>query len=253
MKPTERFSNRAENYRRHRPGYPKAVIELLQNECGLKSRAAIADVGSGTGIFTRLLLEAGFQVAAVEPNEAMRRAAEEELHGFSEFRSVAASAEDTGLPSSSCDAITVAQAFHWFDARSAAREFRRLLRPEGWVALIWNHRETGTSAFASEYEDLLVSLGELYVDSGHRSLEVESRLRDEFFPDGALRVARFENPHAMDWPAFRGRFLSTSYAPAEDNPRYGEYLVRLERLFHAHAKGGEVCFEQTTNVYYGRM
>jgi SAM-dependent methyltransferase len=239
MKPTERFSNRADHYRRYRPGYPAAIIELLREECGLKAGAAIADVGSGTGLFTKLLLQAEYDVTAVEPNEAMRQAAEEDLHGFSRFRSIAATAEETGLPSSSFDAITAAQAFHWFDSRAAAREFRRLLRPSGWIVLIWNHRENQDSAFALEYEELLASLGESYTGSGHRSGAIEARLRTEFFPAGSFRVAQFDNPQILDWP--------------EGDSRHGEYLARLERVFQAHAVGGQVCFAQKTHVYYGRF
>jgi SAM-dependent methyltransferase len=253
MKPTERFSNRADHYRRYRPGYPAGVIDLLHEECGLAAGAAIADVGSGTGIFTKLLLEAGYQVTAVEPNDAMRLAAEEDLRGFPRFRSVAAPAENTGLPTACFDAITAAQAFHWFDRGAAAKEFHRLLGTGGWVVVLWNHRQIGDSAFARDYEELLTSLGASYGASGHRSGAVEARLRDEFFPAGALRVAEFDNPQNLDWPGLRGRFLSSSYAPAEDDPRHGEYLARLERIFQAHAVGGRVCFAQKTNVYYGRF
>jgi SAM-dependent methyltransferase len=254
MKPTERLSNRAEDYRLHRPGYPAAVIELMRESCGLQGGASVADIGSGTGILTRLLLEAGFEVTAVEPNESMRKAAEQDLRHFARFRSVAAAAEETGLSDGSFDAITVAQAFHWFDPDAARLEFRRLLRPDGWVFIIWNDRQSDASAFARDYEDLLVTLGGADGSAGHRSHhEAAARNLRVLFATGSPQFAQFDNPQTVDWPGLRGRFLSTSYAPAKGDPGHDEYLIRLERIFHKHAAKGHVVFDQKTKVYYAKL
>jgi len=253
MNPTERFSNRADDYRRYRPGYPEAVTDLMRDTCGLNSGAKVADVGAGTGIFTRLLLEAGFEVTAVEPNDAMRAAADEELRNFPRFRSVAAPAEKTGLPTGSFDAITVAQAFHWFDPRAAKDEFSRLLRPGGWAFIVRNHRQEGVTPFARDYEQMLKTLGERYHAIGHRDREATARAVRDFFPAGSLHSAQFDNPHVMDWRGLRGRFLSISYIPVEGQPGHDELLSRLEEIFHAHATNGLVTFEQSTEVYYGQL
>jgi len=253
MKPTERFSNRADDYRRYRPGYPAAIIGLMRDTCGLKTGASVADIGSGTGIFTKLLLEAGFDVTAVEPNEPMRLAAEQDLRHFPQFHSVAATAEQTGLPEASFDAITVAQAFHWFNHQVARQEFHRLLRSDGWVFIIRNHRQIDTSLFACDYENLLKTLGEPYEAVAHRDQDAGRRRMEEFFPVGSLRVAQFDNPHVMDWPGLRGRFLSSSYVPAKGDSRHGEYLVCLEQIFKKHAENGQVIFDQKTEVYYGKL
>jgi SAM-dependent methyltransferase len=253
LSPTERFSNRAEDYRRYRPGYPKGVTDLMRDTCGLAPGAAVADIGAGTGIFTRVLLEAGFDVTAVEPNGAMRAAAEEELGGFARFRAIGAPAEETGLPAGAFDAITVAQAFHWFDQAAAGREFRRLLKPEGSVFIVRNQRLEDSSPFARDYEEMLRTLGERYHAVGHRDKEARARGMREFFPPGALAIAQFDNPHVMDWPGLRGRFLSMSYVPKEGEPGHAELLSRLEEIFNAHAVDGRVTFEQVTEVYYGRL
>lgn len=252
-KPTERFSNRAGDYRRHRPGYPAAVAGLMRDACGLREGAEIADIGAGTGIFTRVLLEAGFEVTAVEPNDAMRSAAEEELREFPRFHSVAAPAERTGLAGAAFDAIAVAQAFHWFDREAARREFARLLRPGGWVFIVWNRRAKESTAFARDYEGLLKSLGEVYEAAARRERSAGAGSSGGFFPEGAVRVARFDNPHALNWPGLRGRFLSSSYVPAAGDPRHGDYVRRLEEIFRRHAVDGRVVFEQATEVYYGRL
>lgn len=253
MKPTERFSNRAEDYRRYRPGYPKGVTDLMRDTCGLAPGAPVADIGAGTGIFTKLLLEAGYEVTAVEPNDAMRAAAEEELSGFPRFHSVAAPAEDTGLASASFDAITVAQAFHWFDHAAAKAEFLRLLRPDGWVFIVRNQRLEGSSPFARDYEKMLKTLGERYRAIGHRDREAQAAAIRDFFPANSLRIAQFDNPHEMDWPGLRGRFLSVSYVPVEGQPGHEELLSSLEGIFHAHARDGRVRFDQITEVHYGRL
>ncbi len=252
MKPTERFSNRADDYRRHRPSYPLGVIALLRETCGLTEGSPLADIGSGTGILTKLLLEAGWEVTAVEPNGPMRLAAEEDLARFPRFHSVAVPAEQTGLPAASFAAITVAQAFHWFEKAAARSEFQRILRPGGSVFIIRNQRQVEASPFARDYEEMLKTLGEAHEYVVRRDQGEGIRSIEEFF-GVALHAARFDNPQVLDWPGLRGRFLSASYAPAQGDPRHEDYLARLEQIFHRHENGGQVTFDQKTEVYYGTL
>jgi SAM-dependent methyltransferase len=250
MNPTERFSTRVENYRRYRPSYPVAVIDLIRETAKLGPGAPVADVGSGTGILTRLLLEAGWTVHAVEPNAPMRHAAESDLADFPRFRSLAAAAESTGLPDASLAAITCAQAFHWFDRAAARLEFTRILRPDGWVFLIWNEREPGAdSSFDQAYHGLLASLGQEY--EGIRADRANPNL--SFFRPGSYHPIAYPNPQTMTWEILRGRFLSSSYVPTEEDPRQGPLLVELERLFHRFEQDGEVIFQQNAHVYFGRL
>ena len=121
---TSRFSDRVENYVRYRPGYPPEVIQELKSECGLMASHVIADIASGTGIWTRMLLENGNPVFGVEPNAEMREAGERLLAAFPKFTSVAGTAEATTLADQSVDFVTAAQAAHWFDRERARREFR---------------------------------------------------------------------------------------------------------------------------------
>lgn len=249
MQPTERFSDRVENYRRYRPSYPTEVIELIRETANLEAGAAVADIGSGTGILTRLLLDAGWDVFAVEPNEPMRHAAEDDLCSKARFHSIAARAEATGLPATSIGAITCAQAFHWFDREKARYEFARILKPEGWVFAIWNERQMG-SDFDRVYHEILASLGHAFEGVRDRA---EDKQLDEFFRAGTYRTTRFPNPTRMDWAALRGRFLSSSYVPAEGDPRLPQLLTQLEAIFHEHQRDGHVVHEQTANVYFGQL
>ncbi len=252
MKPAERFSNRADNYQKYRPGYPSGVIELIRRECG--EAVPLADIGAGTGILTKLLLDAGYPVTAIEPNQPMRNIAEQDLAIFPRFTSLATTAEKTGLPDRSVQVITVAQAFHWFNVEEVSAEFRRILMPRGKVFLIWNHRRLQGSRFCQGYEDLLLSLGEAYnlVSALDQKDKGEQR-RQQFFLHNEIRHAQFENPQIMDWAGLRGRFLSSSYVPAKGDARHEEMLSKLEELFLENERAGQVVFEQTTEVYFGTL
>src|SRR5947209_10684741 len=176
--PTQRFSSRVEQYIKARPSYPVEILRVLRDECGLTSSSVIADIASGTGLFTRLLLENGNEVFGVEPNPEMRKAGEEFLAGYSRFHSIAGKAEATGLPDQSFDFVTAAQAAHWFDRESARREFARLLKPEGWTVLVWNERCTNSTRFLRAYEELLLRFGTDYAEVRH---ERTTSTLDAFF------------------------------------------------------------------------
>src|SRR5579863_2151487 len=122
---TQRFSSRVDDYVRFRPGYPHEIIELLKKECGLTPNSVVADIASGTGIFTRMLLGNGNRVWGVEPNDEMRRAGDLFLADYPHFTSTAGTAEATTLPDRSIDFMTAAQAAHWFDRENARHEFIR--------------------------------------------------------------------------------------------------------------------------------
>src|ERR1700758_3651641 len=175
---TSRFSDRVETYIRYRPGYPPEVLHLLRNACGLAPEHRIADIASGTGIWTRVLLENGNRVFGVEPNAEMRQAGERLLAEFDRFTSVPGTAEVTTLPDRSVDVVTAAQAAHWFDRKRARREFVRLLKPGGWLVLLWNERLTDATAFLRAYEQLLLTFGTDYADVRH---ERTTEAVNEFF------------------------------------------------------------------------
>jgi SAM-dependent methyltransferase len=250
--PLRRFSDRVDDYVRYRPGYPPAVIGLLQAEAGLGPASAVADVGAGTGIFTRLLLDTGAKVFAVEPNEAMRGAAEGQFRGRGNFISVPGTAEATGLADRSAGLVTCAQAFHWFDPERTRREFRRLLVPDGWCALIWNTAIVGGSEFARGYERIKAEFGTDFHAIRHENLEALNRF-DPFFGAGAWKKHSFENFQSLDLPGLRGRLLSSSYAPKAGDPRHLPMLAAVEELFGRCQRGGEIRMDYTTDVFLGRF
>lgn len=248
--PTERFSSRVDTYVRARPSYPPEALDLLAERCGLAPRAVVADVGSGTGILTRLLLERGATVFAVEPNAAMRAAAEGALGSSPGFTSVAATAEATTLPDRSVDLVTAAQAYHWFDPGPTRREFARILRPGGWVALIWNDRRTGGTPFLEAYERLLLTHGTDYASVNHRRIS-EDELQ-AFFGAAPLQRASFPYRQIFDLAGLQARLLSSSYTPAPGLPGHDEMLEALAAIFTQHQVDGHVQLDYDTLVYYGQ-
>lgn len=249
--PTERFSNRVDTYVRARPSYPPEALDLLVERCGLGPQAVVADVGSGTGILTRLLLERGAHVFAVEPNAAMRAAAEAALSSEAGFKSVAATAEATTLPDHSVDLITAGQAFHWFDPAPTRREFARILRPDGWVALVWNDRRTSGAPFLEAYEHLLQTYGTDYARVNHRRITPDDLQR--FFGAAPLQRASFPSRQQLDLAGLKARLVSSSYTPAPGQPGHDEMLETLAALFQAHQSAGLVQFDYDTLVFFGQL
>ena len=248
--PTARFSDRVENYVRYRPGYPPEVLDLLRAECGLQPSHIIADIASGTGVLTRLLLDNGNSVFAVEPNTEMREMGMHELESYDRLVSVAGTAEETTLRSASADFVTAAQAAHWFDLPRARAEFVRILRPGGWCFLIWNERETTTTPFLRDYEQLLLTYGTDYKEVRH---ERTTAMIHEFFAPALSEERVFSLWQEFDYEGLAGRLWSSSYAPLEGHPSYEPMMQELQRIFRAHAEDGAVDFEYKTRVFYGRL
>lgn len=245
-----RFSNRADNYAKYRPGYPSGVMDILKNDCGLTAASIVADVGSGTGILSELFLRNGNRVIGIEPNAAMRQVADRLLREFPNFVSIDATAEATTLEASSVDFVTAAQAFHWFDRDQARKEFARILRPDGWVALIWNERRLDSSAFLRGYEELLLRHGTDYETVRHENVAGEI---GRFFAPETFQLQSLENVQHFDFESLKGRTRSASYTPEPGSPNFELLFEGLERLFNRHQRGGIVDFEYDTTVYYGRL
>lgn len=248
--PTERFSGRSADYVRYRPSYPPALVTALRARHD-GDRWEVADLGSGTGIFTRLLLDGGATVRAVEPNAEMRAAAEADLAGHDRFESVAGTAEGTTLPDASVDLVTAAQAFHWFDVARTRREVKRILRPEGLAAFVWNDRDRTGSAFLRGYEELL---NRHCPDYGRLQGKADdTRAFDAFFGAGAWERLGFSNAQRLDRPGLVGRVMSSSYAPARDAPAREALAKALEALFDAHATNGAVTIPYEAVAIVGRV
>jgi len=247
MDSSERFTGRVAAYDRGRPRYPRALIDRLCR--GLAESAVVADIGAGTGLLGEPFVERGHPLHAVEPNAAMREAAARRFAGQPGVLIRNGRAEATGLASASVGLIVVGQAFHWFDRAATRREFLRILRPGGQLALVWNDRLSDSSDFMRGYEALLREHGTDYAQVEHRNLH-PAVLAHFFGPEGC-RLLAFANPLEYDWEALLARLHSTSYVPGPDEPGYLSLREGLRALFERHQQGGRVRFDYETLAYLG--
>jgi SAM-dependent methyltransferase len=243
-----RFSSRVETYARFRPTYPKQIVGTLERECGFTRDSIVADVASGTGIFTKLLLEHGNRVFGVEPNAEMRRAGEEFLSTYPKFTSVTGTAEATTLEPRSVDFVTAAQAGHWFDRQKSRQEFARILKSGGWAVLVWNERKTDSTPFLRDYEELLLRYGTDYNEVRHEHTVVA-----EFFDPLPFQERTFDLQQVFDYAGVEGRLLSSSYAPGPGHPNHAPMVRELRRIFELHQQGGQVSIEYVTRIFYGQL
>ena len=249
--PQERFGDRALDYARFRPLYPPGIIHTLASRCGLKEGVRVADVGSGTGIFSRLLLETGASVYGVEPNAPMRCAAELDLAVMGRFISVKGSAEATGLADGSVSLVCCAQAFHWFDVDRAKAEFRRILRPGGECALIWNSL-SASSAFARGYNRIEEEFG-----TDYQEVKARRRAADEaiplFFGRSSWKRLQFANFQLLTYPELYGRLMSCSYIPSPPDSRHPPMVKALEALFEGFQREGVVRMDYDCELTVGAL
>jgi SAM-dependent methyltransferase len=247
---TTRFSNRVEDYVKYRPGYPVEIVRFLHDTYGLTQDKLIADIGAGTGISTELFLKKGYRVIAVEPNVEMREKAIELLDSYNGFIPKNGTAENTGIDSNSVGAIIAGQAFHWFDAVKTRTEFKRILKPNGIVALIWNERKT-TSAFEQEYDELIIKHGNDYVKVDHRNIDTEHIAA--FFNPEPVHLETFVNKQVFDFEGLKGRLLSSSYMPARGEEGYEPMINDLQALFNKFQQDEVIVINYDTKVYSGKL
>jgi SAM-dependent methyltransferase len=248
---TARFSDRVADYVRYRPSYPAALIETLQCASRLTPSSVVADIGSGTGISANLFLQLGCKVYGVEPNREMRLAAEECFREEGKFQSIDATAEATTLAAGSIDLIVAGQAFHWFDPSPTRREWLRILKPTGQVALFWNNRRTDTTPFLIAYEKLLHEFATDYKEVNHTRIDQAALTR--FFGGDTFRSYRFPYSQSFDFEGLKGRLLSSSYAPARGHERHEPMLCELRRVFDECVVDGRVSFDYDTELTVGSL
>jgi ubiquinone/menaquinone biosynthesis C-methylase UbiE len=241
------FTGLASDYDANRPSYPVEAIDAILAD--LPRPARVADIGCGTGISSRLLASRGVEVIGIDPNQDMLEQARQasgaaNLHV--EF--CHGTGEDTGLNDVSVDVVVCAQAFHWLRPLEALREFHRILKPHGRLALVWNVRNDGPDPFTAAYSDMA---RRAQADAASRGLEVhEMRSGDPtvggFF--GKARPLIFPNPQRLSLNGLLGRARSASYFPKPDNPLRGQMESELRRLFEQHSDDGAVTLWHRTEV-----
>lgn len=244
------ISEISQRYAKYRPGYPPEYFQYLEEVCQLRKGAPVADAGSGTGVFTRGLLDWGLEVYAIEPESTVRRYAEETCGKYPLFHSVAATAEHTTLEARSVQLVAAAQSFHWFDQEQFKRECLRILHPQPWVALAWDTRKRcpliyENYAICREYCPRFQGF------SGDMKQDPESIL--PFFIRRTVETRRFEHSMPMTLEDFLGRNCSASYAPQKEEAAYRPYVEALTVLFERFSSGGTLLFPHETRSFLGMI
>ncbi len=248
-----KFTGKAGVYAANRPGYPSEIFAFLRDDLGLTPGKSVADVGAGTGIFTRELLKIGLKVRAVEPNPDMRDALMQTVHAYPGSNLTSGNASQTLIqPPHSLDAVTAAQAFHWFDRDGFKKECRRILRPGGTVFLVWYHRDQNDPTLAD-----LFTVNRRYCprfkgfSGGVKEAEPEQYA--DFFRDGRVNYREFPHAVTVDAAGFVGRSLSSSYAPVEGDPAYAGYVRELGEVYRKFAGPEGLQLRLVYQVYWGEV
>jgi ubiquinone/menaquinone biosynthesis C-methylase UbiE len=248
----DRYSNKTEDYAKYRPNFPAEIVEYLYSKGIIDESSVIADIGSGTGRFTRLLLERGNLVYGVERNNEMRSKAEELLAQFRNFISISGSAEETGLEDSSIDLITVAQAFHWFDKEKSLYEFRRIIKDKGKVFIVWDDFLGDYNDFSMEYNKVLSDFRVVEPENKGKKLS-RAEMIDGFFKDNKYEFLSFTHEIYQGFEGIRGGALSASFTPKPGEKNYEEFISELQRVFDKYENNGKVCTAFRSVCYLGEI
>jgi SAM-dependent methyltransferase len=247
-RPTERFSAKARFYD-FRPDYPAEIVGLLRRDLGFEAGHVVADVGAGTGKLTRLFLDNGNRVFALEPNAAMLASLRGNLVSRPGLTAFLRPAEATGLPDSSVDLVAVGQAFHWFDLEKTRIEFARILRTPGFLVIAANRPVFADELLAARIE----TITEKYFYKSEERIDFRtidhSALFDLFPPvDAAFQRVLRQRPEHV----FKG-IRSTSFCPDEDDPSFDAMRAEFMEALEGAAVNGLVESRVETLMTYGRM
>ena len=247
---TQKFSGKAEIYQKSRPGYAPQFFRFLRDELQVGPGWSVADVGSGTGIFTRQLLGLGVEVFAVEPNPDMRSLCQACLGQQPGFHSINGTASAISLPDRSVRMVTAAQAFHWFDGPAFRAECVRILQPAGLVCLVWNQRDPSqpvNQASASVFREYCPGFKGFSGGMAGRQEDIE------LFFSGHYQTRRFAHPLSYDLDGFLGRSNSASYALKAEEPNFAAFENALRTVFEDCAEGGQLVMGNETVVYFAAL
>ncbi|WP_133013899.1 class I SAM-dependent methyltransferase [Clostridium cuniculi] len=251
MESTQKFNGLADVYTLGRPGYANELIDYLYLQHGFSDQSVIADIGSGTGKFSKLLLDKGSAVYCVEPNNDMRNKAIKELFKYKKFHSINGTATETTLDESSVDFITVAQAFHWFNVPLFKEECKRILKEDGRVFLIWNLRDTCSEINLHSFEIFSKYCPNFKGFSG--GIEKDDVRIKEFFNE-KYNYVEFDNPILYTTQdIFINRCLSSSYSLKEGDKNYQKYLEELSKLYDKHVDNNILTMPNKTVAYFGML
>ena len=242
-----RFTGKAEAYSKYRPTYPREILDILNKEIGFSEDKVIADIGSGTGILSKIFLDNGNRVFGIEPNSEMRSFAEKNLSRYDNFISLNQTAENTSLSAGSIDLVTAGQALHWFDPDKSRKEFVRILRSLGHVMIVYNERKEGDGTM-KDYENVSNKYATKYEAS-----DINKEYLTKFFNNKNYKELNVPNKQMLDFEALVGRASSASYLPSKDDPDFELLKQDLKKMFDEHQENGLVTLNYKTLIFLGQI
>ncbi|MGF1448134.1 MAG: class I SAM-dependent methyltransferase [Opitutales bacterium] len=249
--PAQRYKRRGNEFAPFREVFPPAVFNLFHDACGLEPGSPVADVSSADGNFSRLLLERGYRVFAVERLAWLREMAQQELGDNPSFECLRGRTDATTLADSSMEAAVVCGPLPWQEIFNAREEFRRILQPGGWLFLVRNVHGSADAELLQSFDNLLVEFGTDYRAAGNGP--VTAKDFENFFGHRQFEHCLFPNAQTMNWESFKGRLLASCYAPGPGHPDCPPMLRRLRQIYEAHQSYSEVHLPYDTAVTFGRM
>ena len=209
----------------------------------ITKKTKIAEIGSGTGILTKQMIEFGCDTFAVEPNIEMRKIADRKLNQFNNYNSIAATAENTTLNSNSIVLIIVAQAFHWFNKEQFMNECHRIQKKMN-IVLVWNTKNP-----EQPYIKDLEIVNKRYCKDfkGFSGGICEEEIR--YFFNNKLSIYNFINDCELDYNGFQNAILTASYAPNENNENYKDYISEIQNIFIKHSTKNKIKILNNTIAY----
>lgn len=248
------FSGKAGNYDKYRARHPTELSTFLADDLGMDREHTVADIGSGTGLLTSVLLDLVGVVHAVEPNAEMKAVADQRLQAIPGYRGVLASAEATSLPDASVDFVTAGDAFHWFDPVAAKAEFSRILRGERGVVLAHADFAPEHSDFLTDFKGVIERNSAGSKAARAKAKEPRSSVLSTFFSAYGYRTRMVgRSDQLFDYEALKGRLLSMSFTPNEGDDRHAALVADVEALFLKHERDGGVSFKLAWYVVYGSL
>ncbi len=244
---TERFTGKAAVYAKYRPTYPKEILKILGDQIGFTKDSIVADIGSGTGILSKIFLDNGNLVYSVEPNAEMRSFAEGDLARYPKFDSVAAVAENTSLPASSIDLVTAGQALHWFDREKARKEFARILKPTGYALIVYNERKK-EDGMMDDYDKVIDRNA-----SKSETPDIDAQYLTQFYDGKNYKEFTVPNEQVLDYEGLVGRASSASYLPSRNQPGFESLEKDLKQLFESYQENGKIVLRYETILFLGQI
>lgn len=246
------FIGKAKLYSKYRPNYSDNYFKYLHNNLKINNKSVVADVGAGTGIHTKGLLSITKRIYAIEPDTNMLSECILLLKDYTSVRGINCTAENINLPANSVDYITVAQAFHLFNQKKCIKEFRRILRPNGKLILVWNSKEHNALFYDSE--KIIKKYCPCYSREIHARTFTKT-LYQNCFTSGTYSFIRFyhDSTELLDKETFIMRTMSASYAITPENINYNSMVNELENVFDFYAYNQHVEVPESTVIYHGNI